>query len=188
MGERSKVSREEGAQNCGCSPELCCSQFGFCGNTSDYCGVGCQQGPCFAPCANDVSVDEVFTQDFFDGIIRQAESSCTGIGFYSRGAFLEALESYSRFGRIGSVDDSRREIASFVANVTHETGRTALRPQRTRHCSYGTSHILQNSLMVLDQQSPTRSLSRLWCNNDGALDCDGANRAIVTTKQIIVVS
>lgn len=112
------------AQNCGCSSDLCCSRFGFCGNTSDYCGVGCQQGPCFAPPpANDVSVAEIVTQDFFNGIINQAESSCAGIGFYSRGAFLEALESYSRFGRIGSVDDSRREIASFFAHVTHETGR-----------------------------------------------------------------
>ncbi|KAH0912069.1 hypothetical protein HID58_035390 [Brassica napus] len=111
------------AQNCGCSPDLCCSQFGFCGNTSDYCGVGCQQGPCFAPPpANGVSVDEIVTQEFFNGIIDQAESSCAGNGFYSRGAFLEALESYSRFARIGSVDDSRREIAAFFAHVTHETG------------------------------------------------------------------
>lgn len=112
------------AQNCGCSPDLCCSQFGFCGSTSDYCGVGCQQGPCFAPPpANGVSVDEIVTQEFFNGIIDQAESSCAGNGFYSRGAFLEALESYSRFARIGSVDDSRREIAAFFAHVTHETGR-----------------------------------------------------------------
>lgn len=112
------------AQNCGCSSDLCCSQFGFCGITSDYCGVGCQQGPCFAPPpANGVSVDEIVTQEFFSGIINQAESSCAGNGFYSRGAFLEALESYSRFGRIGSVDDSRREIAAFFAHVTHETGR-----------------------------------------------------------------
>ncbi|KAG2329014.1 hypothetical protein Bca52824_000194 [Brassica carinata] len=100
------------AQNCGCSPDLCCSQFGFCGSTSDYCGVGCQQEPCFAPPpANGVSVDEIVTQEFFNGIIDQIEST-----------FLEALESYSRFARIGSVDDSRREIAAFFAHVTHETG------------------------------------------------------------------
>lgn len=112
------------AQNCGCSSELCCSQFGFCGNTSDYCGVGCQQGPCFAPPpANGVSVAEIVTQDFFNGIISQAASSCAGNSFYSRGAFLEALDSYSRFGRVGSTDDSRREIAAFFAHVTHETGR-----------------------------------------------------------------
>ncbi|XP_051201172.2 chitinase 2-like [Lolium perenne] len=37
------------AQTCGsqaggatCANCLCCSQFGFCGNTSDYCGAGCQ--------------------------------------------------------------------------------------------------------------------------------------------------
>nr|VDD57337.1 unnamed protein product [Brassica oleracea] len=79
------------------SEYLCCSQFGFCGSTSDYCGVGCQQGPCFAPPpANGVSVDEIVTQEFFNGIIDQAE--------------------------IGSVDDSRREIAAFFAHVTHETG------------------------------------------------------------------
>lgn len=111
------------AQNCGCSPDLCCSQFGFCGSTSDYCGVGCQQEPCFAPPpANGVSVDEIVTQEFFNGIIDQIESSCASNGFYSRWAFLEALESYSRFARIGSVDDSRREIAAFFAHVTHETG------------------------------------------------------------------
>ncbi|CAD5325796.1 unnamed protein product [Arabidopsis thaliana] len=99
------------------------SQFGFCGNTSDYCGVGCQQGPCFAPPpANGVSVAEIVTQEFFNGIISQAASSCAGNRFYSRGAFLEALDSYSRFGRVGSTDDSRREIAAFFAHVTHETG------------------------------------------------------------------
>ncbi|PHU23618.1 Pro-hevein [Capsicum chinense] len=37
------------AQNCGrqaggraCANRLCCSQFGFCGTTREYCGAGCQ--------------------------------------------------------------------------------------------------------------------------------------------------
>ncbi|KAK4370115.1 hypothetical protein RND71_009592 [Anisodus tanguticus] len=37
------------AQQCGrqargrsCANGLCCSQYGFCGTTRDYCGVGCQ--------------------------------------------------------------------------------------------------------------------------------------------------
>ncbi|PRP78865.1 hypothetical protein PROFUN_01038 [Planoprotostelium fungivorum] len=25
---------------------MCCSQYGYCGNTSEYCGTGCQSGPC----------------------------------------------------------------------------------------------------------------------------------------------
>ncbi|MQL73633.1 hypothetical protein Taro_005980, partial [Colocasia esculenta] len=113
------------AQNCGCSSNLCCSRWGFCGTGSDYCGTGCQQGPCeTTPLAtNDVvDVAGVVTQAFFDGIIGQSDAGCVGRRFYSRSAFLEALGSYPRFGRVGSADDSRREIAAFFAHVTHETG------------------------------------------------------------------
>ncbi|KAI1079762.1 hypothetical protein F5B20DRAFT_542342 [Whalleya microplaca] len=33
-----------------CPPKfgLCCSQYGSCGNGTDYCGTGCQSGPCSA--------------------------------------------------------------------------------------------------------------------------------------------
>ncbi|PRP89268.1 hypothetical protein PROFUN_02142 [Planoprotostelium fungivorum] len=31
------------SQNCGCDSGMCCSQWGYCGNTDDYCGSGCQQ-------------------------------------------------------------------------------------------------------------------------------------------------
>lgn len=112
------------AQNCGCSPDLCCSQFGYCGSDEAYCGTGCQQGPCFAPPpTNDVSVDSIVTDTFFNGIIDQSDASCQGRGFYTRAAFLEAVGNYAQFGRVGSEDDSRREIAAFFAHVTHETGR-----------------------------------------------------------------
>ncbi|MQM17215.1 hypothetical protein Taro_050183 [Colocasia esculenta] len=111
------------AQNCGCSSDLCCSRWGFCGTGSDYCGTGCQQGPCETPPpTNDVDVASVVTQAFFDGIIGQSDAGCVGRRFYTRSAFLEALGSYQRFGRVGSADDSRREIAAFFAHVTHETG------------------------------------------------------------------
>ncbi|GJW16102.1 endochitinase EP3-like protein [Tanacetum coccineum] len=111
------------AQNCGCSPDLCCSRFGFCGSDEAYCGTGCQQGPCFSPPpTNDVSVDSIVTDAFFDGIKDQSDASCEGRGFYTRAAFLEALGNYQQFGRVGSEDDSKREIAAFFAHVTHETG------------------------------------------------------------------
>ncbi|KAF0891785.1 hypothetical protein E2562_010969 [Oryza meyeriana var. granulata] len=35
------------AQNCNCAPNLCCSKWGFCGLGGDYCGDGCQSGPCY---------------------------------------------------------------------------------------------------------------------------------------------
>ncbi|XP_065010772.1 chitinase 6-like [Musa acuminata AAA Group] len=110
-------------QNCGCSSDLCCSKWGYCGTGSDYCGAGCQSGPCEAsPPANDVSVADIVTQSFFDGIIGQAQGGCAGKSFYTRDAFLSALGSYTSFGRVGTTDDSKREIAAFFAHVTHETG------------------------------------------------------------------
>ncbi|KAL4284500.1 hypothetical protein GQ457_16G028270 [Hibiscus cannabinus] len=111
------------AQNCGCDQGLCCSRWGFCGTGDDYCGTGCQQGPCNPPpTLNNISVADIVTPQFFNRILDVAEASCEGRNFYSRSAFLEALTSYPRFGRIRSVDDSRREIAAFFGHVTHETG------------------------------------------------------------------
>ncbi|KAG6485762.1 hypothetical protein ZIOFF_054327 [Zingiber officinale] len=86
------------AQNCGCSTDLCCSRFGYCGTSDDYCGAGCREGPCYTSPTNDVSVAD------------------------SRDAFLTAAGYYPNFGRTGSANDSRREIAAFFAHVTHETG------------------------------------------------------------------
>ncbi|GAB4830140.1 Endochitinase ep3 [Ancistrocladus abbreviatus] len=112
-------------QNCGCSADLCCSQYGYCGSTEAYCGTGCQEGPCHYTAnttKNDVSVPDIVTDEFFNGIIDQSASTCAGVKFYTRAVFLEALESYPDFGTTGSVDDSKREIAAFFGHVTHETG------------------------------------------------------------------
>ncbi|KAI4332469.1 hypothetical protein L6164_017374 [Bauhinia variegata] len=115
------------AQNCGCQPNLCCSQYGYCGTGNDYCGAGCQQGPCTGstpstPSGGGVSVADIVTDEFFNGIINQAGADCAGKNFYSRSAFLDAVGSYNGFGNLGSVDDSKREIAAAFAHFTHETG------------------------------------------------------------------
>ena len=120
------------AQNCGCNAGLCCSQYGYCGTGNDYCGTGCQAGPCYSsPSAgggggSGVSVADIVTTNFFDGIRNQADASCAGKNFYTRRAFLDALKPYPQFGQGGSKDDSKREIAAFFAHVTHETGRKIL--------------------------------------------------------------
>ncbi|KAL9233169.1 hypothetical protein vseg_008199 [Gypsophila vaccaria] len=116
------------AQNCGCDPDLCCSQYGYCGSSEAYCGQGCKSGPCDTPSgapsgSSGVAVSDVVTQAFFDGIINQAADSCPGKNFYTRDAFLNAISGYPDFGTTGSSDDSKREIAAFFANVAHETGR-----------------------------------------------------------------
>ncbi|CAL8990568.1 unnamed protein product [Prunus brigantina] len=115
------------AQDCGCASDLCCSQYGYCGTGNDYCGQGCREGPCTGSGGTPTtpsgsSVADIVTPAFFNGIISQASSDCAGKNFYSRGGFLDAVNSYSDFGRLGSVDDSKREIAAFFAHVTHETG------------------------------------------------------------------
>ncbi|KAF2321973.1 hypothetical protein GH714_005015 [Hevea brasiliensis] len=69
-----------------------------------------------------VSVPDLVTPAFFNGIINQAPAGCAGKNFYSRDAFLEALNSYPQFGKLGSADDSKREVAAFFAHTTHETG------------------------------------------------------------------
>ncbi|CAN1160810.1 Endochitinase EP3 [Linum perenne] len=109
------------AQTCGggCAATECCSRWGFCGATPEHCGAGCQSGPCNT---NSVQVADIVTPEFFNGIIDQAAGDCAGKGFYSREVFLRAVESYSGFGRVGSEDDSKREIAAFFAQATHETG------------------------------------------------------------------
>ncbi|KAL2930127.1 Endochitinase EP3 [Bienertia sinuspersici] len=72
--------------------------------------------------SSDVSVENLVTDNFFNRIIDQASSSCEGKGFYSRSAFLDALNFYPGFGTGGSSDDTKREVAAFFAHVTHETG------------------------------------------------------------------
>ncbi|KAK8556399.1 hypothetical protein V6N13_064433 [Hibiscus sabdariffa] len=111
------------AQNCGCAPDLCCSQYGYCGRGNDYCGTGCKQGPCFSksPSAGGVSVATVVSPEFFNGIINQARADCVGKRFYTRQAFLTALDSFPDFGKLGSDVESKREIAAFFAHATHET-------------------------------------------------------------------
>ncbi|GFQ00727.1 chitinase 5 [Phtheirospermum japonicum] len=112
------------AQNCGCAANMCCSEFGYCGTTEAYCGKGCQSG-----CTNKqpqgskgVDVSSIVTDDFFNAIVNQAASTCAGKKFYTRSAFVGALSAFSKFGTVGTIDVSKREIAAFFAHVTHETG------------------------------------------------------------------
>ena len=61
---------------------------------------------------NGVSVPDIVTDEFFNGILDQADSNCAGKYFYSRDTFLEALNTYSEFGGDNSVNDSKREIVA----------------------------------------------------------------------------
>nr|ACJ61939.1 chitinase [Zea mays subsp. parviglumis] len=123
------VAGPAAAQNCGCQPNVCCSKFGYCGTTDEYCGDGCQSGPCRSGGGGSSSsgggganVASVVTGSFFNGIKSQAGSGCEGKNFYTRSAFLSAVKAYPGFAHGGSQVQGKREIAAFFAHATHETG------------------------------------------------------------------
>lgn len=118
------ISKPVNSQNCGCASDFCCSQYGYCGQTEDYCGDGCREGPCVGGGGDAgggngdaVSLEGTVTPEFFNSILSQARDNCVGKGFYSHNAFIAAANSYPSFG--SSI--SKREIAAFFAHVTHET-------------------------------------------------------------------
>ncbi|MFS7924850.1 putative chitinase [Helianthus anomalus] len=111
------------SQKCNCARGLCCSKYGYCGTDDAYCGKDCRGGPCSQPAPqNNADVSRIVTQAFFNRIFSMAAGNCPGRGFYTRDAFLRVIRDYHHFGRTGSFDDSKREIAAFFAHVTHETG------------------------------------------------------------------
>jgi len=77
---------------------------------------------CAAGLAAAQNVGSVVTDSFFNGIKNQAGGGCEGKDFYTRSAFLSAVNSYSGFAHGGSETQGKREIAAFFAHVTHETG------------------------------------------------------------------
>lgn len=125
------------AQPCGkqaggalCANNLCCSQYGYCGTTDDYCGSGCQSGcpggnggtPPSTPSGSG-SVSDIITSGIFDQFLSQRSASgCPSNGFYTYAAFVSAAASQNGFGTTGSSTVAKRELAAFFANVAHETG------------------------------------------------------------------
>ncbi|XP_023770545.1 endochitinase EP3 [Lactuca sativa] len=110
------------SQKCNCRPHQCCSKYGFCGTTKAYCGKDCRGGACSLPAPpNNVYVPGIVTNAFFNGIVAKSARNCPGRRFYSRDAFLTVIKNYPRFGRSGSIMDSKREIAAFFAHVTYLT-------------------------------------------------------------------
>ena len=96
-----------------------------------YCGKGCHSGPCHSGGGgggSGVNVASVVTDAFFNGIKNQAPNWCEGKNFYTRSAFLNAVNAYPGFAHGGNEVERKGEIAAFFAHVTHETGRELIKP------------------------------------------------------------
>ena len=129
------------AEQCGsqaggavCPNGLCCSKFGWCGSTSQYCGSGCQ-----SQCSSGGSpttttpsptssgggggdVGSLISASLFDQMLKyRNHPRCKSNGFYTYNAFIAAARSFNGFGTTGDVTTRKRELAAFLAQTSHET-------------------------------------------------------------------
>ncbi|XP_058090714.1 endochitinase [Magnolia sinica] len=123
------------AEQCGrqaggalCPGGLCCSQFGWCGNTDPYCGEGCQSQcggsptpvPPTPPSGEGLS--SLIPQSLFENILKHRnDAACPGRGFYTYNAFISAASAFGAFATVGDTATRKREIAAFLAQTSHET-------------------------------------------------------------------
>ncbi|XP_062234041.1 chitinase 1-like [Phragmites australis] len=116
------------AEQCGsqaggalCPNCLCCSKFGWCGSTSDYCGNGCQS-QCSGCGGGGGGVASIVSSSLFDQmLLHRNDGACPARGFYTYDAFIAAAGSFDGFGTTGDADTQKREIAAFLAQTSHET-------------------------------------------------------------------
>nr|AUN87468.1 chitinase [Camellia fraterna] len=129
------------AQQCGsqaggklCAGGLCCSQYGYCGNTSPYCSTGCQSQcspggggspstpstPTPTPSGGDIS--SIISRTLFDQMLKHRnDANCPGKGFYTYDAFIAAAKAFGGFGTTGDTVTRKREIAAFLGQTSRET-------------------------------------------------------------------
>lgn len=131
------------AEQCGsqaggavCPNGLCCSKFGFCGNTDAYCGAGCQSQCKSSPTpttptpsggGNGGDVGRLLSSSLFDQMLKyRNDGRCAGHGFYTYDGFIAAAKSFSGFGTTGDDTTKKKELAAFLAQTSHETTGTLL--------------------------------------------------------------
>lgn len=106
------------ASNPSCASGLCCSKYGYCGSTSDYCGANCvAQCPTTStsPSGGGSGLCGIITSSLYDTIFPNRNS------FYTYDSLCTAASSFPSIGTTGNVTQSTQDVAAFFAQVTHET-------------------------------------------------------------------
>lgn len=125
------VSAEQCGRQAGgalCPGGLCCSKWGWCGNTQDHCGQDCQS-QCGgstptppSPTPGGQGVSSVITENIFNELLKHRnDAGCKAKGFYSYGAFIAAANAFPGFGTTGDLATRKRELAAFFGQTSHET-------------------------------------------------------------------
>ncbi|XP_047162381.1 endochitinase [Vigna umbellata] len=104
-----------------CPGGLCCSQFGWCGSTDDYCGQGCQS-QCGGGQPAPADLTALISRATFDQMLKHRnDGACPAKGFYTYDAFIAAASAFPSFGNTGDTATRKREIAAFFGQTSHET-------------------------------------------------------------------
>ncbi|KAH7518305.1 endochitinase [Ziziphus jujuba] len=111
------------AEQCGrqaggalCPGGQCCSKYGWCGNTPDYCTNGCQSQCSGGGAGGDIPI----SRSTFDEMLKH-RNDCPSKGFYSYDAFIAAAKAFPGFGTTGDDATRKREITAFLGQTSHET-------------------------------------------------------------------
>nr|QBZ28549.1 class 1 chitinase [Panax notoginseng] len=116
------VSAEQCGKQAGmalCPNGLCCSQFGWCGSTPEYC-TNCQS-QCSEPSPGG-GVSSIITESVFNQMLKyRNDGRCRTNGFYTYNAFINAAKSFNGFGTTGNTVQQKQELAAFLAQTSHET-------------------------------------------------------------------
>ncbi|ESR35715.1 Basic endochitinase B [Citrus sinensis] len=124
------------AGNCGsgvvCPGGECCSRFGWCGLTTDYCCEGCQSNcnqvvcgecdPDDGTAGDGGELGKIISRKMFEDLLEyRNDKRCPARCFYTYDAFIEAAKAFPAFGNSGNETMRKREIAAFFAQTGHET-------------------------------------------------------------------
>ncbi|GMI74431.1 PATHOGENESIS-RELATED 3, basic chitinase [Hibiscus trionum] len=131
-----------GKQNHGipCPGGLCCSGYGWCGTTDDYCLVekGCQMNctdgpdtpppsppppsPVTPPAPGGATLGDIISREMFETMFPyRNDPRCHAVNFYTYEAFIAAAKSYPAFAATGDDETRKREVAAFLGQTSHET-------------------------------------------------------------------
>ncbi|CAH2072087.1 unnamed protein product, partial [Thlaspi arvense] len=67
-------------------------------------------------------ITRLVSRSLYDSIfIHKENNACPAKGFYTYEAFVEATRRFPRFGSVGTSTTRRREVAAFLAQISHET-------------------------------------------------------------------
>ncbi|TYG81226.1 hypothetical protein ES288_D02G282300v1, partial [Gossypium darwinii] len=116
-----------------CKGGLCCSKWGWCGSTDDYC----LKEKCQSNCTrNDIgsggggggsggdggALGDILSRELFEEMLsHRNDPRCPAANFYTYDAFIAAAKLYPDFAAKGNNDTRKMEVAAFLGQTSHQT-------------------------------------------------------------------